>query len=151
VAERFGGHSSSWRQTSTRPVPVVVAPALERRAAAIASAPASVTEWTIIVETPPRAAPTTVELGAFRRALQGNPAARDPAASFDLAAGALAAQFQVVAESREAAALRGCFAYWGAVAAAGVAVGAESTVLVAPLEDAGRAERFSVSAHARRI
>lgn len=110
---------------------------------------ALVTEWTIIVETRPGAAPTAEALGAFRRALSGNPAAREPVASFDEADGTLAAQFQVIADSSGAAALRGCFAYWGAIAAAGVAVDAQAIVLVAPLEDAGRAERFSVLARIR--
>jgi hypothetical protein len=106
-----------------------------------------VTDWTIVVETPPAVTPTLAELEAFRRALRASPAAREPAASFDQASGTLAAQFQLVAESREAAAVRGCFAYWGAIAAAGVAIDADSTVLVAPIEDAGRAERFSARAH----
>jgi hypothetical protein len=109
-----------------------------------------VTDWTVIVETSPGAATKAIEIKAFRRALYTNPAVRDPAASFEPAVGALAAQFQVVAHSSEAAALRGCFAYWGAIAAAGVAPDAEPTVLVAPLEDAGHAERFTVVAQVRR-
>jgi hypothetical protein len=113
-------------------------------------APRPVTEWTIIVETPPGVASTTDEVNAFQRGLYANAAARDPAASFDQSAGTIAAQFQVVADSRETAALRGCFAYWGAIAAAGLVLDAESTVFVAPLEDAGHAERFSVLAEVRR-
>jgi hypothetical protein len=107
-------------------------------------------EWTVIVETPTEAAATAHEVELLRRALSRNPAARDPAASFDREAETLGAQFQVVAGSREAAAMRGCFAYWGAIAAAGMKLSPESAVLVAPLEDAGDAERFSVVAHLRR-
>jgi hypothetical protein len=152
VAGQLDRQTRSWLQTSTRPVSVVVAPPPGRWTELTASPPAPppATAWTVVVETAPAVAPTTVELDAFRRALRANPAAREPAASFDHATGALAAQFQLVADSREAAALRGSFAYWGASAAAGVAIAADSTVLVAPLEDAGSAVRFSARAQLRR-
>ena len=111
---------------------------------------APVTEWTVIVETPPRAVTAKDEIDAFRRALSANPAARHPAASFDPVAGTFVAQFQVVAETSEAAALRGCFANWGSIVAAGVAFDAESSVFVAPPGDAGHADRFSVVARVDR-
>jgi hypothetical protein len=102
---------------------------------------ASGTEWTVIVETPPGVA-RDVHLGPFLRALLANAGAIAPAASFDAGNGVLAAQFQVFADDRDDAALRGCFAYWGAVAAAGVISRSASTLLVAPVDDAGDAQRF---------
>src|SRR5918992_1515620 len=77
----------------------------------------SATTWTVVVET--RAGGVTQDhLGPFLRALLANAAAIAPAASFDGEARTLAAQFQVFADTRDEAALRGCFAYWGAIAAA---------------------------------
>jgi hypothetical protein len=102
-------------------------------------------EWTVIAEKAPGAA-TGEQLGPFLRALLANAASIAPVASFDPDTDALTAQFEVVADSREDAALRGCFAYWGALAAAGAPLTAVSTLLVAPHEDAGDARRFTARA-----
>lgn len=109
----------------------------------------NLTTWTVIVETPAGAA-TRDHLGPFLRALLANAAAVAPAASFDAEASALTAHFDVFADTREEAALRGCFAYWGAIAAAGVQLADDSTVLVAPRANAGDAERFSAQARVTR-
>jgi hypothetical protein len=100
-------------------------------------------EWIVIAETAPGAA-TGEQLGPFLRALLANAASIAPAASFDPDTNALTAQFEVFAASREDAALRGCFAYWGALAAAGAPLPPASTLLVAPRANAGDARRFTV-------
>src|SRR5918992_3190560 len=93
-------------------------------------------EWLVIVETAPGMA-TGEQLEPFRFALLANAAAIAPVASFDPARRALTAQFEVVAGRRKDAALRGCFAYWGGLAAAGTPLPTVSTLLVAPRADAG--------------
>jgi hypothetical protein len=102
----------------------------------------SATTWTVVVATPAGAV-TQDHLGPFLRALLANAGAIAPAASFDADTRTLAARFQVFADTRDDAALRGCFAYWGAVAAAGVELDAEPTLEVAPSGDVADGRRFT--------
>jgi hypothetical protein len=102
-------------------------------------------EWIVIAETAPGMA-TGEQLGPFRFALRANEASIAPVASFDPARRSLTAQFEVLAGRRKDAALRGCFVYWGALAAAGTPLPTASTLLVAPHGDAADARRFTVRA-----
>ena len=104
-------------------------------------------EWTIRVETPEGATSDEDALLRFSDSLQEHPDALGAAAMMNVRAGTLSATFQVDAPTQDEAALKGCFAYWRAIADAHVDLrGEHSTLEIAPTaedgSDAAPAERF---------
>lgn len=92
-------------------------------------------EWTIDLETPAGTASDVAELEAFAAALEADATALGAAASMNTEQGTLSARFQVEAPNEQEAAMTACFAYWRALAAAGVHVEQDSRLTVAQAGD----------------
>jgi hypothetical protein len=110
-------------------------------------------EWTLIIETPDGTTAGHGEdvIDLFLSSLEANRDVLGPGVGADPDRGSLSTTFQVEAENKDDAVLRGCLAYWRALGDAGLNVDADSRVEIYPTGDSLEIEDVAGDTYGARV